>query len=188
MANPTFNYLTTRAVSHRERVCSLYKKALRTIESYIVLREEYRYRAVLLRQRFDQRKVEKDMRIAQKLVEDGEEELFQCQHPIPFQYQYSPGGSAYNRFSPKMDWIIDMWHPLEKAQFPHYFKRREQRKDEFIKWWEKNQNRGKPYDEHEAEWTGNWEEKPAAEYPNPPHRKKIDEVYNPVIDPKSSYT
>ncbi|XP_055332450.1 NADH dehydrogenase [ubiquinone] 1 beta subcomplex subunit 9-like [Paramacrobiotus metropolitanus] len=188
MAN-RYTYLTTRAVSHRERVCSLYKKALRTIESFIVERTGYRYRAVLLRQRFDQRKDEKDMRKAQKWVEDGEEELFRNQHPIPFQFQYSPGGNAYQRYSPKMDSLIDMWHPMEKAQFPHYFKRREQSKDEFIKFWEKHHNRGKPYDSHEEEWKGNWDEKPPAEYPNPDHKKaKIDEVYNPTVAPGSRYT
>jgi NADH dehydrogenase (ubiquinone) 1 beta subcomplex subunit 9 len=30
-----------------------------------------------------------------------------------------------------------MWHPLERAQYPEYFARREQRKKEYIERWEK---------------------------------------------------
>jgi NADH dehydrogenase (ubiquinone) 1 beta subcomplex subunit 9 len=33
--------------------------------------------------------------------------------------------------------VVDMWHPLERAQYPEYFARREQRKKEFIERWEK---------------------------------------------------
>lgn len=35
------------------------------------------------------------------------------------------------------DWIIDYWHPLEKAMYPDYFARRELRKQQFIEMWEK---------------------------------------------------
>lgn len=67
--------------------------------------------------------------------------------------------------------IVDTWHPLEKAQFPKYFAQREKRKDEWIKYWEKNYNRGRPYDEHEHEWHGNWDEKTATQMPPPDHKK-----------------
>jgi NADH dehydrogenase (ubiquinone) 1 beta subcomplex subunit 9 len=33
--------------------------------------------------------------------------------------------------------MLDMWHPLERAQYPEYFKRRDQRKQEYIEKWEK---------------------------------------------------
>lgn len=46
-------------------------------------REVYRYQAVLMRQRFDQNKDVKDMRIAKDLLLKGEEELFQKQHWLP---------------------------------------------------------------------------------------------------------
>lgn len=49
----------------------------------------------------------------------------------------SPGGVAYEREVVPPDWILDYWHPLEKAQYPEYFARRELRKKEFIKNWEK---------------------------------------------------
>lgn len=38
--------------------------------------------------------------------------------------------------------MVDFWHPLEKAQYPEYFSRREQRKQEYIERWEKKY--GKP--------------------------------------------
>lgn len=49
----------------------------------------------------------------------------------------SPGGVAYEREVRPPDWVVDYWHPLEKAQYPEYFARREQRKQEYIKNWEK---------------------------------------------------
>jgi len=188
MAAPSkVTYLTTRAVSHRERVQSLYKRVLRCMESYIVVRPEYRVRAVLMRQRFDQRKDEKDMRIARQWVEEGEEELFHNQHPIPFQYQYSPGGSAYGRDANRPDWLIDQWHPLEKAQFPKYFAQREKRKDDFIKFWERNMNRGKPYNDHEKEWSGNWDEAPPAERPNEHHKEQLMKRPRPTYERERKY-
>ena len=39
----------------------------------------------MLRARFDDLAKEKDMRKALQMLKDGEEELFQNQHPIPFQ-------------------------------------------------------------------------------------------------------
>lgn len=54
----------------------------------------------------------------------------------------SPGGCAFEREVIPPDWVLDYWHPLEKAQYPEYFARREQRKKEYVVWWEKQY--GKP--------------------------------------------
>lgn len=54
----------------------------------------------------------------------------------------SPGGTAFEREHPEPDWLLDYWHPLEKARYPDYFARREQRKKEFVRMWEKQY--GKP--------------------------------------------
>ncbi len=48
---------------------------------------------------------------------------------------YSPGGKSYGREQPYPDHILDRWHPLEKAQFPDYFKRRAELKKEYIEWY-----------------------------------------------------
>ncbi|GLH04155.1 NADH dehydrogenase [ubiquinone] 1 beta subcomplex subunit 9 [Gryllus bimaculatus] len=130
MAVPTVG---AEVISHSRRVCSLYKRALRCLECYYDKRFIFRYQATLMRDRFEQNKDIKDMRIAKELLLKGEEELF-----IPL----SPGGVAYARTVNPPDWVLDYWHPLEKAQYPQYFACREQRKKEFIELWEKQY--GKP--------------------------------------------
>ncbi|CAB0018282.1 unnamed protein product, partial [Nesidiocoris tenuis] len=42
-------------------------------------------------------------------------------------------GNTYGRAHQAPDWVLDYWHPLEKAQYPEYFLRREKRKQEFLK-------------------------------------------------------
>lgn len=127
----------TGLVSHATRVKSLYKKALRNLESWYDRREVYRYHAVLMRARFDENVCVEDRRLAKELLEKGEEELFKYQHINVRKFFDSPGGSAYLREVIPPDWVVDYWHPLEKAQYPEYFARREERKREYIKFWKK---------------------------------------------------
>ncbi|CAH1991309.1 unnamed protein product [Acanthoscelides obtectus] len=129
--------LPTGLISHTRKVQSLYKRALRSLEDWYDRREVYRYYAVLMRQRFDENKDICDMRVVKELIEKGEKELFEKQHWHPRKFPTSPGGVAYGREVIPPDWIVDYWHPLEKAQYPEYFARREQRKKEFLKLWEK---------------------------------------------------
>lgn len=63
-------------------------------------------------------------------------------HNVYFSVADSPGGVAYQREVVVPDWVVDYWHPLEKAQYPEYFARREQRKREYVKMWEEKY--GKP--------------------------------------------
>ncbi|CAG9853645.1 unnamed protein product [Phyllotreta striolata] len=122
-------------VSHTRRVQSLYKRALRNIQACFNGRCLYRYNAVLMRKRFDDNKGIKDMTIANDLIEKGENELFKGMHDAPLKFINSPGGVAYQRVVETPDWVLDYWHPLEKAQYPKYFARREKRKKEYIKMW-----------------------------------------------------
>ncbi|XP_069683070.1 NADH dehydrogenase [ubiquinone] 1 beta subcomplex subunit 9-like [Periplaneta americana] len=138
MSVPTKLYL----LSHTKKVCSLYKRALRNLESWYDRREVYRYEAVLLRQRFEEKRNVKDLIEAKQLLEKGESELFNLQHYQPKKFPKSPGGTAYLREVVPPDWVLDYWHPLEKAQYPEYFARRELRKKQFIEMWEKKY--GKP--------------------------------------------
>lgn len=57
----------------------------------------------------------------------------------------SKGGIAYERkdIVPEHDTCLDYWHPLEKAQYPDYFARREQRKKEYVEWYDKTYGRPK---------------------------------------------
>ncbi|KAJ8924501.1 hypothetical protein NQ315_007298 [Exocentrus adspersus] len=129
--------LPTGLVSHTRKVQSLYKRAVRTLECWYDRRDVFRYYAVLMRARFDENKDIKDMRVAKEFIRKGEEELFDNQHWQPKKFPNSPGGVAYGREVEPPDWVVDYWHPLEKAQYPDYFARREQRKKEYVKMWEK---------------------------------------------------
>ncbi|KAM3961343.1 NADH dehydrogenase [ubiquinone] 1 beta subcomplex subunit 9-like [Aphomia sociella] len=144
MANVPFLGIKT----HSQKVCSLYKRALRNLESFYDRRHVYRYQAVLLRARFDKNAKETDLSKAATLLKQGEEELFLQQHPIPKKFATSIGGVAHERVVTPPDWVLDYWHPLEKAQYPEYFKKREQRKKEFVAMWEKEYGKPDPKDHH----------------------------------------
>lgn len=60
----------------------------------------------------------------------------------------SPNGTAFEREITPPDWVLDYWHPLEKAQYPEYFARREKRKEEYVAWWEKTYGKPKESDAH----------------------------------------
>ncbi|XP_053618218.1 NADH dehydrogenase [ubiquinone] 1 beta subcomplex subunit 9 [Plodia interpunctella] len=144
MANVPFIGLRT----HSQKVCSLYKRTLRNLESFYDVRHVYRYQAVLMRARFDKNAKIHDMSKAAELLKEGEEELFLNQHPIPRKFATSVGGVAHERVVLSPDWVLDYWHPLEKAMYPEYFKRREQRKKEFVAMWEKEYGKPNPKDSH----------------------------------------
>lgn len=99
-----------------------------------------------MRDRFDQNRNIKDPRQIDILLKEGEQELFNKQHPQPRRFANSPGGVAFEREVVPPDWVVDFWHPLEKAQYPEYFARREQRKAEYLANWDKKY--GKGTDEH----------------------------------------
>ncbi|KAL0812004.1 hypothetical protein ABMA28_009400 [Loxostege sticticalis] len=134
--------------THIQKVCYVYKQTLRNLEAFYDRRNVYRYHAVLMRERFEKIINEKDMRKANELLKQAQEELFLTQHPIPRKFALSPGGVAFERVVHPPDWVLDYWHPLEKAQYPEYFKRREQRKKEFIALWEKEHGKYDPKSEH----------------------------------------
>ncbi|KAI9562359.1 hypothetical protein GHT06_013324 [Daphnia sinensis] len=130
-------YLQTEVLGHTQKVCRLYKRALRHIEEFASNRVAFRYNAVLLRQKFDENRSLTDALKVQTLIANAEEELFQKQHTHPLKFAESPGGSAYGRELKSPDWVLDYWSHDEKAQYPEYFARREELKKEYIAYWEK---------------------------------------------------
>jgi len=141
-------HLQTELISHTRRVQSLYKRALRNIQAGCVHREEFRYQAVVLRARFDENAVELDMRKAKELLRLGEEELWSQLHTHPIKFPNCPGGVAYQRRAHTPDWVIDYWHPFEKAAYPDYFETREKRKVEWVELW--NKHYGGPNEPHDS--------------------------------------
>ncbi|CRK88069.1 CLUMA_CG001854, isoform A [Clunio marinus] len=130
------------SVSHTRRVQILYKRALRSLGDWYEYRPRYRYEAVLMRDRFDKNRNVKDHREIEALCNAAEQELFETQHPQPRKFPESPGGVAYEREVIPPDWILDYWHPLEKAQYPEFFARREQRKKEYLEKWDVEHGKG----------------------------------------------
>ncbi|CAG0883240.1 unnamed protein product [Darwinula stevensoni] len=140
------SYLQTEIITHTRKVCSLYKRALRCLESHHTEKWKFRYEAVMLRQRLEANRKVTDMREAKVLLLEGEKELIENAHYQPLKFWNSPGGVCYGREVIPQDWVLDYWHPLEKAMYPDYFARREERKKEFVTWYEKTY--GKPQEDH----------------------------------------
>ncbi|CAB4061109.1 NDUFB9 [Lepeophtheirus salmonis] len=108
-------------LTHAQRVCRLYKRALRTIEDY----EHNRLEA------------QKDLRVLAAILEAGEREHFEKKHPIPFKFLNDPGALAFERTVDSPDHVLDLWHPWEKANFIDYFNKREKKKEEYHEYFEK---------------------------------------------------
>merc|ERR1711928_153302 len=123
--------------SHTRKVCSLYKKAARTLQCWTPDRLSFRYEVTILRDIFEQNRNLTDVAKLQKVLQESEKELHEKQHYQPIKFPYSPGGVAYGRALESPDWVLDYWQEEEKARFPEYFAKREQRKKEYITYWEK---------------------------------------------------
>uniref|UniRef100_A0A069DPJ6 NADH dehydrogenase [ubiquinone] 1 beta subcomplex subunit 9 n=1 Tax=Panstrongylus megistus TaxID=65343 RepID=A0A069DPJ6_9HEMI len=131
-------------ISSERKMCSLFRRAVRNLESWHHDRAAFRYEVALLRARFDEIKMckDRDPDVFNQLLKNEEQELFKYQHWQPKKWPKTIGGNAYGRVPVIPDWVLDYWHPLEKAQYPKYFATREKRKEEFIKMWEEEY--GKP--------------------------------------------
>lgn len=141
LATPSSNYLVRDLVSHTRRVCSLYKKMLRDIDWSEDDFWEGRFKKLQLRAEFDKHKNIKDMRAAKALLETHEQNFLTTMHPYTAYglewHPYSKEGIAYGRNMLSPDFVMDNYHPLEKAQYPYYFAKREAMKEEYLKLWKK---------------------------------------------------
>ncbi|VDD93121.1 unnamed protein product [Enterobius vermicularis] len=132
-------WMFTKALSHRQKVCRLFKRALREMDAWYggdLL--EVRYQKVIMRARFDANKDEKDPKKAQLLLADGCRQIWEKRHWKPFRFAQDPFGTAYARDRESPDQVLDDQYTLpEREQFPYYFNRREQRKKELLEHWHK---------------------------------------------------
>ena len=81
-------------------------------------------------------------------MEDVEKRLFAERHYQYKKFPESPGGCAYQRDPIPPDWILDYWHPMEKAMYPKYFATREQRKKEYEEFYRKQYGEPPAQSEH----------------------------------------
>ena len=140
------DYLKRELISHTRRVCSLYKRMSRDIDFWQEDLFEARFNKLVLRSKFDKNKNIKDVRAAKALLDETEENfLSNQQHPYHAHGQpvhaYSKEGIAYGRNLESPDYVMDNYHPLEKAQYPYYYAKREAMKEEYIKLWKKKFNK-----------------------------------------------
>ncbi|XP_011500890.1 PREDICTED: NADH dehydrogenase [ubiquinone] 1 beta subcomplex subunit 9 [Ceratosolen solmsi marchali] len=124
-------------VSHSRKICNFYKRVIRHIESTNHIFEEARYKAVLIRHEFDKNKNIKNVIVSKDLLNRAEEKLRNDVFYDYIQFPQSPKGVAYCRDEPPPDWVLDYWHPMEKAMYPKYFALREQRKIEYEEFYKK---------------------------------------------------
>lgn len=135
------DYLKREFISHSRQVCSLYKRMIRDIDWWADDFWDARFQKLVLRAQFDKNKNIKDMRAARALLEKTEKKFKDDMHPVhkfglPW-HQFSKNGIAYGRVLESPDWVMDLYHPLVKAQYPYYFAKREEMKDEYIRMWKR---------------------------------------------------
>lgn len=135
------SYLQRELVSHSRRVCSLYKLMCRDIDFWERDYFEGRFKKLVIRREFDKQKNIKDMRKAKALLQQATAKFKQEQHPVHEHGQpihpFSKEGISYDRALESPDYVMDWYHPLEKAQYPYYYAKREQMKEEYLELWKK---------------------------------------------------
>ncbi|KAK6106923.1 hypothetical protein QQG55_26165 [Brugia pahangi] len=135
------SWMFSKALSHRQKVCRLFKRAMREVDGYYGMDVlEARYQKVIMRARFDAYKEESDPDKARLIYLDGCRQVWERKHWTTFRFASDIGGAAYNRDTHNMpDAMLDSttWTNVEREQFPYYFNRREQRKKELLAQWSK---------------------------------------------------
>lgn len=87
-------------LSHRSKVLRLYRKSLRTIDSWSESRILFNEEAMKLRADFDNFKsLAPDSAKVSRLIREGYEKLESLSHPDPYIKPYMPGGSLFMRNS-----------------------------------------------------------------------------------------
>uniref|UniRef100_A0A1I8EKG6 NADH dehydrogenase [ubiquinone] 1 beta subcomplex subunit 9 n=1 Tax=Wuchereria bancrofti TaxID=6293 RepID=A0A1I8EKG6_WUCBA len=134
------SWMFSKALSHRQKVCRLFKRAMREVDGYYAMDVlEARFQKVIMRARFDAYKEESDPDKARLVYLDGCRQVWERKHWTTF-LASDIGGAAYNRDTHNMpDAMLDSttWTNVEREQFPYYFNRREQRKKELLAHWSK---------------------------------------------------
>lgn len=86
-------------LTHAQRTCRLYRRALKTLNSWAVDRAVFLAEASQLRGEFEAKKG-LGLKQGELVVADGEAALLANTHPDPYTPAYMPGSSLYMRNSP----------------------------------------------------------------------------------------
>ncbi|KAJ7374792.1 ndufb9, NADH-ubiquinone oxidoreductase [Desmophyllum pertusum] len=79
----------TKGITHQQRVTRLYRNSLKHLLSWCIDRQLWRREAVILRERFDENKYERDQRKIFKILEGAEREFEKMKHPFPYTHPES---------------------------------------------------------------------------------------------------
>ncbi|KAL7431252.1 hypothetical protein ACHAXH_007003 [Discostella pseudostelligera] len=86
-------------LTQNQETARLYRKALKTLSSWVIDRNIFIEEATELRARFDMNRG-CDAAKAVRLLREGKAELFEYTHPDPYCVPYMPGGSLFMRNPP----------------------------------------------------------------------------------------
>lgn len=73
-----------KGITHQQRVMRLYRNSLKHLLSWCIDRQLWRREALILRDRFDENKYEKDRRKVNNILEAAEAEFERMKHPFPY--------------------------------------------------------------------------------------------------------
>mmetsp|Transcript_3259 Transcript_3259/g.8818 ORF Transcript_3259/g.8818 Transcript_3259/m.8818 type:complete len:112 (-) Transcript_3259:104-439(-) len=94
--------------AHTNRVCMLYKRALRQSLHWMVFRESWHSEIVLIRAEIEKNRHERNEEKIEQLVSDFEKELDYRIHPSPYIIPENPGGTKWQRNVPPPTFTCDM--------------------------------------------------------------------------------
>ncbi|VDO52067.1 unnamed protein product [Onchocerca flexuosa] len=91
------SWMFSKALSHRQKVCRLFKRAMREVDGYYGMDIlEARFQKVVMRARFDAYREEKDPDKARLLYLDGCRQIWERKHWTTF-LGSDVGGASYDR-------------------------------------------------------------------------------------------
>ena len=103
--------------AHTKRVTRLYRSSLKNMLNWCVHRELWIEEGFKMRARFDANKDLKDPVQIQKVLAEGEAELWEFRHPDPYVLNHMPGGTKYQRYPRN-----GLGLPPEVCALPSYLK------------------------------------------------------------------
>lgn len=112
---------TSQALTHAQKVTRLYRKSLKNMLSWTIVRQVWREDAVELRAIFDENK-HVDVAEATRLLEKGEKIYERHKHPDPYIAPESPEGSKWERNVPPPPHVLELL-PEEKEWLEEWAKK-----------------------------------------------------------------
>ncbi|KAI8848707.1 hypothetical protein BC829DRAFT_393692 [Chytridium lagenaria] len=98
--------LPIEPLSHSQRIRRLYRQSLKLTQDWFWQREEYREKAVMIREMFEARKNVTNPQEIDNLILKTEHLLAKYYHPQPYISPTAPGGSKWERNIPVPEEIV----------------------------------------------------------------------------------